>query len=327
MHENLLKEKEILKYLSSCSDCPSHIIKYRGFFKSKSKYYLILEHGGWPLLNFVRKAHKLINLNKMDIVEWISLVKVIFKQMVDAIAYMHSKNICHFDVSLENTLINDIKILIEDRNKLHEKIKFLSNDDKSVNIKIIDFGLAELFDGDSGFLCSKYCGKEYVLHTIHRLSKLRKVLAVCTNMVCLIACNNYMFRNVEERILNVHYRRSCKYTATHRQDFMHNDRLYKSPEVIAENALFDARANDVWCLGVSLFMMLSGSPPFGIGHHRDPGYQCVMKGKEFIRYLVSGWRKENHFDDSSIDLLSRIFRLESERISLNKLKEHRWLTD
>lgn len=49
--------------------------------------------------------------------------KYIFRQIVYAVKYLHSKNICHRDLKFEN-------ILIDDRN----------------NIKIIDFGFSILCD-------------------------------------------------------------------------------------------------------------------------------------------------------------------------------------
>ena len=65
-----------------------------------------MEDGGSTLFDFVESAHKLIRANQIDIAHWKKVVRVIFKQMVKAIAYIHSLNIAHFDISLENWLIN-----------------------------------------------------------------------------------------------------------------------------------------------------------------------------------------------------------------------------
>ena len=58
--------------------------------------------------------------------------KVIFKQIVDGVAYMHDKNIIHRDLKLENVLINNDKV-----------------------IKIIDFGFSTSVKGDKkvSFMC------------------------------------------------------------------------------------------------------------------------------------------------------------------------------
>lgn len=36
---------------------------------------------------------------------------------------------------------------------------------------------------------------------------------------------------------------------------------YKIPEIIAHKKAFNARSNDIWCLGIASFMMLIGGSP------------------------------------------------------------------
>ena len=67
-----------------------------------------MEHGGFSLFDFVKKMHKFIEMDKMDIDECKSISRIIFKQMIEAIDYIHSLNIAHMDISLENWLINDL---------------------------------------------------------------------------------------------------------------------------------------------------------------------------------------------------------------------------
>merc|ERR1712099_211166 len=100
-----------------------------------------MEDGGVPLFEFITNAHNLISQGKIEIADWQKVVNIIFKQMVECIEYLHSKNVCHFDVSLENFLINDVEIEIEVHGDDH-KIRFLTDD---IQIKLCDFGLAELF--------------------------------------------------------------------------------------------------------------------------------------------------------------------------------------
>ena len=59
----------------------------------------MMEYGGFSLLEFVDKAHKLyISKGHLSPAKWHKTVKVIFNQMVEAIEYIHSKNVCHFDI-------------------------------------------------------------------------------------------------------------------------------------------------------------------------------------------------------------------------------------
>ena len=100
-------------------------------------YYLIMEDGGQSLFDFIVKAHRLIIVGHFSIYEWHKMVKVIFKQMIECIQYIHNKNICHFDISLENFLINDVDVV-------HKSdglgLKFIHS---SVQIKLCDFGYVD----------------------------------------------------------------------------------------------------------------------------------------------------------------------------------------
>mmetsp|Transcript_23258 Transcript_23258/g.37260 ORF Transcript_23258/g.37260 Transcript_23258/m.37260 type:complete len:332 (+) Transcript_23258:94-1089(+) len=154
IQEDIKKEAQLLHYLTAQqhSAPPPFIVKFVAFFESTKNYYLIMEHGGGSLFEFVVKAHNLIVAGKLDIEEWHNCVKIIYKQLMDAIHFIHSKNVCHFDVSLENLVINDVKI-VEDQDT--NKIRFVAD---SIRIKLIDFGLADLVAG--GRKSTKFVGKD-----------------------------------------------------------------------------------------------------------------------------------------------------------------------
>ena len=59
-------------------------------------------------------------------------IAVIFKQILSGLAYLHSHNIVHRDLKLENILISDTEIS--------------NKQEKLFDIKIIDFGTAKIFD-------------------------------------------------------------------------------------------------------------------------------------------------------------------------------------
>ena len=91
-----------------------------------------MEDGGHSLFDFVAKAHRFIENGQIEILEWQRIVKIIFKQMIECIEYVHNQNICHFDISLENFLINDIDVVVKDN-----KLCFQSDD---IAVKLCDFG-------------------------------------------------------------------------------------------------------------------------------------------------------------------------------------------
>jgi len=164
IQENIKKEAQILHHLTVSETIkhggkiPKSIVKYVDFFQSKTNYYLVMENGGSSLFDFVVKAHQLIACDKLDVSEWHKCVKVIYKQLLDALQYMHSEGIVHYDISLENMVINDVE-LIEDVDT--SKISFVT---ERISVKVIDFGLADVCRVDpAGFIdctSTKFVGKQ-----------------------------------------------------------------------------------------------------------------------------------------------------------------------
>ena len=110
-------EIEILKNL----DHPD-IVRIIESFNTKNSYILITEYcEGGELFDQVK--------NQLSETQ----IAVIFKQVLSGLAYLHSNNIVHRDLKLENILIHEI-----------EKSKNTGED--LFNIKIIDFGTARIFD-------------------------------------------------------------------------------------------------------------------------------------------------------------------------------------
>ena len=97
---------------------------------------------------------------------------------------------------------------------------------------------------------------------------------------------------------------------------------YKSPEIVRKDKSFDAKKNDIWCLGVSLFMMLTGHAPFNISHESDPVYLLMTGGKSTMEHALKSWNMGKYVDDDAIDLLQSIFKNESKRYTLNDIISH-----
>jgi len=252
--ENILKEAHILMHLNKKKHFLPFIPIFHTMFQSNTKYYLVMEHCGQSLFAFTRRAHEWIIARKLSILEWLKVVRVIFQQMVHCVQFAHSKNICHFDVSLENFLIDDTAFVnLMENGDARSKRPSLTD---CFTIKICDFGLAEHLTSD----CSDYSSNKFV-------GKLG----------------------------------------------------YRSPENSA-NQSFDARSNDIWCLGVCLFMLAVGSSPFVSTTKEDAAFNLIMSGN--MSSLLHHWHREEYVNVDIVDAFRLLFQLESKRCSMQQLYAH-----
>ena len=113
----IMDEIEILKNL----DHPD-IVRIMEFYNTESSYYIINEFcPGGELYDQINNVFSETQ------------IAVMFRQILSGLAYLHSNNIVHRDLKLENILIKEV-----------EKSKE-TNEDLYV-LKIIDFGTAKIFD-------------------------------------------------------------------------------------------------------------------------------------------------------------------------------------
>lgn len=120
--EDIFKEIDIVIALRH-----PNIIYLKEYFEEGNKVYIIMEYlrGGELLDAVIQKG----SYNESD-------ARTIFKQLIDAVNYMHAKDVVHRDLKLENLLLAE------------------SGDINTV--KVADFGLAKKFAG--GGALSTICG-------------------------------------------------------------------------------------------------------------------------------------------------------------------------
>lgn len=124
--ENFLKkEVHILRKL----DHPN-IIKIFEFFNSKYEFHIISEFcEGGELFDHIIKSK---NFSEKK-------AKNIMKQIFSAVHYCHKNQIIHRDLKPENIVIEE-----KEKEKVINNVN-INNEDDSINIKIIDFGTADIF--------------------------------------------------------------------------------------------------------------------------------------------------------------------------------------
>lgn len=96
----ILHEVNLMKHLNK-----SGVVKIYETFETPKYLIIIMEYVcGGDLLSYVRKRSK---LNE-------PVAKYIFRQLIEIIIYIHSRNIIHRDIKLDNILIdinNEIKVI------------------------------------------------------------------------------------------------------------------------------------------------------------------------------------------------------------------------
>jgi calcium-dependent protein kinase len=121
--EDLLSDNEIMDEITILKnlDHPD-IVRITEFYNTDTSYFIISEYC---------KYGELFEQIKYEFSE--TQIAVMFRQILSGIAYLHSNNIIHRDLKLENILINDIE-------------KSYSTNEDLFLLKIIDFGTAKIFD-------------------------------------------------------------------------------------------------------------------------------------------------------------------------------------
>ena len=100
-----------------------NIIKLIEFIQSKNHIYVVMEYcNGGMLSECLKKSGGTFP---------VKIIQYIMRQIVEALKYIHSKNIIHRDIKLDNILVN-----------FKKKEDLLNNNLLEAQIKIIDFGLA-----------------------------------------------------------------------------------------------------------------------------------------------------------------------------------------
>ena len=101
-------------------------------------------------------------------------------------------------------------------------------------------------------------------------------------------------------------------------------KTYKSPEIMNFKKNFNAKLNDIWCVGVCLFMMIFGGNPWSEAHSSDITFKQIMNGN--IIKLINDWNKTEYITKELKELFELIFQYESNRANLNDIKNHSWLS-
>lgn len=246
--EDVNMEIELLRRLSEDEDRSPYLVRFLDVCQDATYIYVILEYiECGDMFSCVKTSLSKIQhimspqKKRQELQIWHQKVRKWIKQVLLCLKFMHERNICHRDISLENTML-----------------------DKENNAKVIDLGVAHCYE-DGNFTTEK--------------GKIGKT-------------------------------------------------QYMSPECLKDQ-YYDGRANDIWCVGVMLWICLIGSPPWELASSSNPKDQrfvFVMRGLSGVVGLMTMWKKRDMCPDSAANLLARIFRPQKDRIRIDEALKHPFFT-
>ena len=98
---------------------------------------------------------------------------------------------------------------------------------------------------------------------------------------------------------------------------------YMAPEVY-DKKLFDPRKADLWSLGVMLYIMILGTPPYTKPNKRDDQiFRYIMKGH--IKDLLKHQKRLRLVTDDILLLFESIFKREKDRINMDNLLDSKFV--
>jgi serine/threonine protein kinase len=98
--------------------------------------------------------------------------------------------------------------------------------------------------------------------------------------------------------------------------------IYMSPEVYNNQIDFDGFAVDMWAVGVILFLMLTGFPPWERACVTDDRFKFMTAG--YLVQMLTEWKIGISAD--GMDLLQRMLFLDpSDRLCLDQVRAHPWM--
>ena len=240
LHCPSLKGKQLLEKVKNEIDIQSklnhpNIVQYKYSFSDDFNFYIALEYlPGKNIRDYLQKSEN-SRLTEPE-------TRKIINDVIKGLIYLHSHKITHYDVKLENFII-----------------------DSEGNVKIADFGLSS-FHKDEG-----------------------------ENFTVLFGSPNYL-----------------------------------SPEIIRKDKIYDSCKADIWAIGISTFILLTGKAPFE-GSTKEATIENIKKclfyfsqkvplsneAKDFIKLILKDDPKER---PTAKDLLNHPFltKKDSDKVQLYK---------
>ncbi|CCI45438.1 unnamed protein product [Albugo candida] len=98
---------------------------------------------------------------------------------------------------------------------------------------------------------------------------------------------------------------------------------YMAPEVL-KGIYWDPVRADIWSLGIILFILVAGTPPFEYPHPSDPRYRALSSHGAGI--LLRKWKLHDQVSPAAIELMDGMLQVDPKRrISIEQILKHPYI--
>ncbi len=213
------------------------------------------------------------------------LARHYFRQLVQAVLACHNAGIVHRDVKPENILFND-----------------------NYELKLADFGLS-----------ARFSRKQQHGDYVNAFNSSSTTFSTSSTSSQDTSSQQHQNQNINLHNSNNNARAPTVMTT------QCGTKLYMAPEMASGRAPYEPAGCDVWSVGVCLFIMLAGSPPFEGPMKTDWWFSRILAGN--YPGFWSGHPKVKISNEAK-DLIQRLLTVRPDsRIQLAEVLQHPWLRD
>jgi len=94
---------------------------------------------------------------------------------------------------------------------------------------------------------------------------------------------------------------------------------------VTQQKAFDAQKNDLFCVGVCLFVCIVGGHPWRKSCRSDEVFVRMTQGQCEMSAVLREWEKEHLVNAQLLEVFSLLFVPETRRASISELRECAWL--